>query len=135
MSAIVWVHEDALDSLLLDHGPALFVFDEEYLRRERYSLKRIAFIYECLLELPLEIERGETVAQLLDFARRHGADEIAGAASPNPWIRERFGELGRSLKVRIEEPEPFVRLGGDPDLKRFSRYWAKVESRLPICPK
>lgn len=135
MSAVVWVHEDALNHLLLHHGPALFVFDDEYLRGERYSLKRIAFIYECLLELPVEIMRGETVRRLLDFARRHGGDEIVCASSPNPWIRARIAELQRSLPVRIVEPEPFVRLSGEPDLKRFSRYWAKVESRLPICQK
>lgn len=135
MSAIVWLHEDALNGALLREGPALFVFDDEYLRLERYSLKRIAFIYECLLELPVEIERGGAVRQLLQFAARRQAAEIVTSKSPNPWIADRILELRKHLPVRVVEPEPFVKLNGAADLRRFSRYWAKVESRLPICPK
>lgn len=135
MSAVVWVHEDALNGALLGEGPGVFVFDDDYLRRERYSLKRVAFLYECLLELPVEIERGRTADRLLEFARQRGAGSVVTAASPNPWIREKIEELRRSLPVRVIEPEPFVRLSGPADLKRFSRYWAKVEKRLPIGPE
>jgi len=132
MSTVVWMHEDAVNGTLLGRGPAVFVFDEDYLRREGYTLKRVGFLYECLLELPVEIRKGEAVEQILAFAAEHDADEVVMQASPNPWIRGVGAALERVLKVRRMVPEPFVELGGQPDLKRFSRYWARVESRLPI---
>lgn len=135
MSAVVWVHEDALNPALLSSGPALFVFDDAYLQSAGYSLKRVAFLYECLLELPVELARGETVPTLLAFAARHDAAELVASASPNPFIRDTLRQLAATLSVRVVEPEPFVQLPASTDLKRFSRYWTRVESRLPICPK
>ena len=34
---------------------AVHIWDDEYYRSQRYSLKRLVFIYETLLDLPLEI--------------------------------------------------------------------------------
>jgi hypothetical protein len=132
MSAIVWVHEDALNGELLHEGPGLYVFDEGYLQREGYTLKRIAFQYECLLELPVAIERGPFVETLLAFAAAHNAQAIVTTRTPNPVFQHVLGELQRSLPVRLREPAPFVELARPPDLKRFSRYWAGVETHLPI---
>ena len=49
---IVWVHEEALgpaNPALEDHpnAPALFVFDEQWIREQRISRKRLGFLYEC----------------------------------------------------------------------------------------
>jgi deoxyribodipyrimidine photo-lyase len=126
MTSIMWVHEDMLDPHAIQGLPAVFVFDEEYLSSRAYSLKRIGFIYECLLEMDVEIRRGETAAEVLDFARAHQASGIVTRLSPNPWIQTKIAVLGATA---IEQ-EAFVDLRSKPDLRRFSRYWAKAGPHL-----
>ncbi len=122
MRSILWVHEDMLDPNLIQDRPAVFVFDDEYLSSRAYSLKRIGFIYECLLEMNVEIRKGETVSEALEFARAHGATEVITRFSPNPWIQGKASVLGATLI----EAEPFLDLRALPDLRRFSRYWSKA---------
>lgn len=130
---IIWVHGDNLSP----HGPALsahpdapavWVWDEPLLKAWRISLKRIVFIYECLLELPVTIRRGRIVSEIARFAAEHEADTIVTAASPSPRFREicrRLRAAGYALEV-LEE-RPFVDPNDNYDLKRFSRYWRKAQ--------
>lgn len=130
---IVWVHGDNLNPngpALRAHpgAPALWVWDEPLLRAWGISLKRILFIYESLLELPVVIRRGQMVAQIARFAAEHNADTIATAASPSP----RFAEICRRLReagfaVTVHEERPFVEPDRAYDLKRFSRYWRAAQ--------
>ncbi|MEM1029110.1 MAG: hypothetical protein AAF928_05875 [Myxococcota bacterium] len=124
MNRILWLHDEALgpDTPALHafpDAPAVFVFDDAWQRDEQLSLKRIVFMYECLLDLPVEIRRGDVVEEVRAFAQRFGAEEIVAPESPHPRIRRQ----GRDLDVRWHEAPPFVRLDRKPDLKRFSRYW------------
>jgi len=119
------MHDDCLRA-----GPALpavYVFDTAKLERERWSLKRIGFIYECLLELEVEIRKGDPVIQVADFARTHGAGRIVTSETPDPLLQSQQQVLSRSFAMQIELPEPFVELKGRVDLKRFSRYWQKAQ--------
>jgi hypothetical protein len=71
------------------------------------------------------IRRGDVVAEVVAFAKEHGADGVATAESPSPRfeaICDRI-EDALSLEVEIWSPEPFVDYDGYIDLKRFSRYW------------
>ena len=57
---VVWVHEEALgpaNPALQDHpkAPALFVFDQAWIEAQSISRKRLGFLYECALELPLTL--------------------------------------------------------------------------------
>jgi hypothetical protein len=130
---MVWIHGDALSPA---HpvwqgragAPALFVWDDALLREWRISLKRVAFIYECLLELPVEIRRGDVAAEVLQFARQHGADGIVTPASPSPRFRLMCAALRQSIPVQVVEDVPFLDYDGPLDLQRFSRYW-RVASR------
>jgi len=121
MSEILWVHPYAL--CVPRDIPAIFVFDDEFLRREGWTLKRAMFVYECLLELPVEIARGDTVAEVRRFA---GGREIWSVPDPDPWIQARQ----RDLDAQALELPPFVDYRGKLDLKRFSRYWQRVEPAL-----
>ena len=132
--AVVWVHGDALrptnPALLAAPGaPALFVWDEALLAEWAISLKRIRFIYECLLELPVTIRRGDVAAELIRFAAEQGADRVLTSASPSPRfaaVAARLRDAGLALTVL---PEPaFVDLDPPPDLRRFSRYWRQAQS-------
>ncbi|MFW5692087.1 MAG: hypothetical protein ACOCX3_01915 [Chloroflexota bacterium] len=129
---VVWVHGDCLSpygpSLQAAPGsPAIFVFDDDLLRDWAISLKRIAFIYECLLELPVIIRRGDVAEQVVQFAHEHAADRILTTDSPSP----RFDQIARRIvhsmpsgsRLEVYKVEPLIAFDGSLDLKRFSRYW------------
>lgn len=136
VSAVVWVHADCLNpnqTPLKDNAqaPALFVWDDALLARRALSLKRVVFIYECLLALPVTIRRGAVAAELIAFAREQGADEVVTVASVSPG----FGRISRALEaaglvVTAVAPPPFVSLDETPDLRRFSRYWRTARPAL-----
>ena len=126
---IVWVHGDCLSPehpglKAYPDAPALFVFDEALLRESHISLKRVTFLYECLLELPVTLRRGSPVEQLTDFAAQHGASQIVTTASPSPRFEQIAAALRRSFMLTILEVEPFLVYDRPIDLARFSRYWS-----------
>ena len=129
---IVWVHEEALgpaNPALEDHpnAPALFVFDEQWIREQRISRKRLGFLYECCLELPITIRKGDVVSEVINFARRHGADGIVSSGAVDPRLQRIAAEIDRELPLWILDGEPFVDLPRPPRLGRFSRYWREAE--------
>lgn len=130
---IVWVHGDCLSpdspALRLHSGaPALFVWDDALVQAYGLSLKRIVFIYECLLELPVVIRRGDVAEELLAFAAEHSADHIVTAASPSPRFAAICERVAQQLTVEVLPVSPFVTTHGALDLKRFGRYWRAVEA-------
>lgn len=132
---LLWVHEDCLSPEaphLREYpgAPAVFVWDEQMLRAERWGLKRIGFVYECLLEMPVEIERGDPVEVLAERAARAGAGRVVTVRTVDPRLRLAAARLAERVKLDLVDPEPFVRLRRQPDLKRFSRYWRSVEPVL-----
>lgn len=126
---IVWIHGDNLNPYgpalaAYPDAPALWVWDDALLAHWRISLKRVLFIYECLLELPVTIRRGEVTAELIRFAAEHEAITVATAASPSPRFDLICDELrAAGLRVEMLAEEPFVDYDGPIDLRRFSRYW------------
>ena len=129
---IVWVHEEALgpaNPALEEHpnAPALFVFDEQWIREQRISRKRLGFLYECCLELPVTIRKGNVVSEVINFARRHGADGIVSSGAVDPRLQRVAAEIDRELPLWILDGEPFVDLPKPPRLGRFSRYWRDAE--------
>lgn len=136
---IVWVHGDCLSPLnpALLHYPeaaAVYVWDEALLTEWQISLKRIMFMYECLLELPVTIRRGDVVAEVTAFAKEHGATMIATTESVSPRfevLRQTFEAQG--LPVEVHRVLPFVDYEGDFDLKRHSRYW-RVARKYAMQP-
>lgn len=129
MRSIQWLHPDALH--LLEPGlPAIFVFDEAEIEAEAWSLKRIQFLYESLLELPVEIARGNVCLEVTRFAAEHHAHRVIVEDSVNPRFAAQLGEVRKALNVDLRSPEQFVDYRGSLDLKRFARYWKRVEPIL-----
>ncbi len=129
---ILWIHGEALGpanpALQANPGrPAVFVFDDALIREQAISLKRLGFLYECLLELPVSIRQGDRAAQVLAFAREHRADGVITSAAVDPRFGQIRSTIARELPVQVLEPEPFVELDTPADLGRFSRYWRKAE--------
>lgn len=132
---ILWIHGEALgpsNPALVAHPgrPAVFVFDSELIASQALSLKRLGFLYECLLELPVTLRSGSVAAEVLAFAARHQADGVITTAAVDP----RFAAISRAiaalLPLLVLPVEPFVALDQGPggsDLKRFGRYWKQAE--------
>ncbi|MBC7927363.1 MAG: hypothetical protein H7039_17065 [Bryobacteraceae bacterium] len=130
---VVWLHDDCLWPAAsgLPAGSFVYVFDEEKLRSAQWSLKRIGFIYECLLEIPdVQIRRGNVVEEVIAATRELDAGEVVTAATPDPRTLGQIAELRQRLQLIVLEPPAFVELSGRVDLKRFSRYWQKAEPLL-----
>jgi len=102
------------------------------------------FVYECLLELPVTIRAGDPVAELLAFVARCGADGVVTTRAVDPRLQAITARLAERLPLTVLDPEPLVPsdpepagvgLGsgtqaGEPDLRRFSRYWRWAEPRI-----
>jgi hypothetical protein len=129
---VLWIHEDALSprsSVFERHpdAPAIFVFDEKHIAQTQMSFKRIVFLYECLLEMPVTIRRGDVVAEVMNFVRECEADCLLTMESVSPRWRQHCQQLSQQMKVQALPVEPFIRYEGHIDLKRFSRYWRVAE--------
>lgn len=136
---IIWLHADNLhpDSAALitaSGASAIFIWDDALLVEWRISLKRILFIYECLLELPITIRRGDVAQEVVAFAEEHHAHNILTMAGPSPRHRlicQQIADLmptGSRLEVLLDAP--FVTLPEHTDLRRFSRYWEIAKREL-----
>jgi len=126
---LAWLHPDCLNADWLEpHDQAVYVFDDAQLEAAAWGLKRVLFIYETLLELPLNIYRGPTVETLGTLA--DSSEGIVTVDTPDPWLRGRIAELRQFAAAEVKPRPVFVELEGSVDLRRFSRYWAKAERKL-----
>ncbi len=132
---IVWIYPDCLSSthpalLLHRAAPAVFVWDDEWLATAQISLKRIQFIYEGLLELPVAIRRGDVAAEVLQFAADHHAMEIATAHSVDPRFHAHAQRVAAVARLQVYSLPPFLDCDASKlDLKRFSRYWRTAKKQ------
>ncbi len=129
---IIWVHGDCLspyNPALQKYAdtPAIWVWDDALIEEWQLSLKRLTFIYECLLDLPVDIRRGDVATEILGFAQEHHANLVVTVASPSPRFDNICDKIERSVAVEVLEVEPFFEHNGYIDLKRFSRYWKVAE--------
>ena len=129
---ILWIHAEALGAnnpalLAWPDAPAVFVFDSRWIREARISRKRLGFLYEGALDLPLTIRKGDVAAEVLAFARRHGADGVVSSTAVDPRLERIGAAIDAELPLELLDPEPFVNLPHPPRLGRFSRYWREAE--------
>lgn len=139
---VAWIHADNLNPhqpALTKYGdlPAIFVWDEALLNEWQISFKRIVFIYECLLELPVVIRKGDVAEEVAKFAHEHDADRIITPASPSPRHHLICQQIARQMpedaKLSVVRGDEFVDYDGHIDLKRFSRYWKHVK-KMALSP-
>ena len=78
----------------------------------------------------MTLRRGDVAAEVLAFARAHGADGIVTSAGTDPRVAAIGAVLAQELPMQVLEPEPFVELDGPVDLGRFSRYWRRAEREV-----
>ncbi|MEN9216427.1 MAG: hypothetical protein Q6K90_03770 [Gloeomargarita sp. HHBFW_bins_162] len=132
---VIWVHGDSLSPTnpaftTYPHAPAVWVWDEELLEQWQISRKRIVFIYECLLELPVEIRRGNVAQEITQFMQEHNAQKLVTTHSPSPRFRCICEELSPQFTLEILPMPPLIPPQKYLDLKRFSRYWKVAEKYI-----
>jgi len=132
---LLWVHTDGLnpkDQMFTDYpeASACFVWDEEWLRKDEISSKRVAFLAECLAEMSARLERrrGDVATELLAAAASSGADYIVALRTPDPRLMAAAAQVERTLPVLWRDPPAFVSEDRGYDLKRFSRFWRQAQS-------
>ena len=129
---VIWVHEEALGSnnpALLerpDH-PAIFVFDTRWIREACISRKRLGFLYESALDLPITLRKGDVDKEVIAFAKRHNADGILSSLPVDPRLERIAAAIEEHYPLELLEPDPFVTMPRPPRLGRFSRYWREAE--------
>ncbi len=132
MSDLLWIHDDCLSpkSRLFEgpEAPAVYVFDDAFIEARGYGLKRLTFLYECLLEMPVGIHKGPLAQTVSDLAMAQGASRIRTMDTPDPLLRETIETLRAHFDVAVVSPPSFATLSGRVDLKRFSRYWKKAQT-------
>lgn len=138
MSALIWLHEDALRA---DHplfaaacengetAPACFIWDDAYMADMGYGLKRRVFIYETLAEMNVEIYAGPLVTTLKDLAARHKATHIITGKTPNPLLKSTMADMRETIKLSAIADKAFVQMDMIPELKRFFKYWNKAKKK------
>ena len=103
------------------------MFDQAWIEAQSISRKRLGFLYECALELPLTLRKGDVVQEVLAFAKRHGADGVVTSGPVDPRLNRYASRINRELPLWILDGDPFVELPRPPRLGRFSRYWREAE--------
>ena len=125
---VIWINGDCLSPQnpalqAYPQAPAIWVWDDALIGEWQIGLKRLTFIYECLLELPVEIRRGNVAAEVLAFAKEHNTNLVVTTDSPSPRFNDICHQIEKSVKLEVLAVEPFFEYDGYIDLKRFSRYW------------
>lgn len=136
-TTIAWIHGDNLNPkqpALTINGdvPAIFVWDDTLLAEWDISFKRIVFMYECLLEMPVTIRRGNVAEEVVRFALEHDAKHILTSESPSPRHRQICRQIANNMpsgsRLDVLSNDPYVDYDNERlDLKRFSRYWSTVK--------
>jgi len=129
----VWLQEEWLSaSLIAELCPAgatlIYIFDETWLAQRRYSLKRIQFIYEALLDLPeaVEIYRGEP-SEILHARRQNKTEQRYLTFKPrDPELRQRVLDIAHAHDVEHMTPPRWIPVQSQ-SFKRFFKFYNVVK--------
>lgn len=140
-NTLIWVNEESLNP----YNPALqaypeatpiFIFDDAAIEAAGWTLKRIMFVYECLLEIPnITIYRGSPIDILKSLLVEQRAQSITNtiiATTPavEPRLQQYMLTLEKLTQLEIHPIAPLVQKEHIRDLRRFSRYWHDVEREV-----
>jgi hypothetical protein len=134
MTAVVWVHEEALraDHPVFQAAPdarSVFCWDKVYLDHANIGLNRQLFIYECLVPLDVDIFAGTAASIFAALAKQDAITEIFMADTPNQLLHAELDRVGQAVpgsRVTLVPDRPFVQIDTPPELGRFHRYWNKA---------
>ncbi len=129
---LVWLTLDSVSATspaaaAFPEAPRVFVIDSAWLRRERPSLHRLVFVFECLADIPgVEVLQGDPREILPTQAAALGCDGVALTATPCPLVRSATAAMAGTLPIHVVAEPAFCDRSRVSDLGRFSRYWEAV---------
>ena len=129
----VWVHDGMLSPAhpaVALGASAFFLWDDAHIAASRHSQGRIDFQRSAIFCEDEHAGNRSLVRTVLEQAHSKKATTILTGDTADPRLRRAVSELEREIDIRWIAPEPLVEISGPVDLKRFSRYWSKVERRL-----
>ena len=127
--ALICLHEDALRithpifKFALTGTKAIYVWDDEYLRRANYSLKRLVFLYETLCDLPVDVVRGATRTVVMAMTPAM----LYVPATNNPSLLSLFAGISPATPLTFVDDDIFAVMEKTSEARRFFQYWSKVE--------
>lgn len=133
MSILIWAHDDMLGPSqppfrAYPDARCVVVLDPAVIDARLYGLKRLTFVAECALALPnVALRKGATVPEVLAAAEAAGCSRVATLQTPCPQLSGFMDDLAAEIEVERLAPDPFVVPRRTLDLKRFTRYWKKVD--------
>lgn len=101
----------------------IYIWDDTYVQRCAYSLKRLIFIYETLCAMDVAILHGDT----LNILQEIKPSNVYIPYTNNPLLLELIDTVRKVFPVQIVTDEPFVVLKKSIESKRFFQYWSKAE--------
>ena len=128
MTDLIWIHDEALrhdHPVMNGGGQAVFIWDNDYFDAIHAGFKQRGFIYEALLELPVEIYQGNTAEMLMKLA---DGRPIRAASTPNPYLRDIMTNVRKNNVLNLVDEDVFAHLKGASDLRRFFKYWNKAKT-------
>ena len=129
---LVWLPLDSLSAWAParqrhPNALAVCVIDDDWLLQERPAAKRLAFIADCLADIPgVEVWLGDTAAVLATRAIEVGASHVCVTTTTCPRVRKTATVLAETLPVVPVDWQLFCDASRVKDLGRFSRYWNRV---------
>ena len=105
---LFWLHEEVLSQALVEAEGVedctfLFVFDTIWLAQRPVSLKRVQFIYETLMSLPVEIEivYGDATQVVKQKVLQHPGLSCRVIAPKDPELAERIESVASEAGVMV----------------------------------
>ena len=141
MADLIWLHEEGLRrthpifARAEADSPAVFVWDQAYFKAAHIGLKRQIFIYESLIDLPVDICAGTHKDVITGRIRADRVTRLLVLETPNTLLNRTVVELRQAcphVAVEIVADTPFVTLEREPDLGRFFHYWTKAK-KSALC--
>lgn len=129
--ALILLHEDSLRMThpVFDVAPegarVIYIWDDSYIQRAGYSLKRLIFIYETLCGLEVDILRGDTLSILQDIH----PSLVYIPQTNHPFLIEMIASIRKVLAVTLVADDPFVKFDKPMEAKRFFQYWSIAEKK------
>ncbi len=129
--ALILLHEESLRMthpvfhIAPEGTRVIYVWDDMYVQRAAYSLKRLIFIYETLCELEVDILRGDTRSILQEI----NPSLVYIPNTNNPLILQMIASIRELMSVEMVADDPFINLKQAIVFKRFFQYWRKAEKK------
>ena len=126
---LLYIHDKGLGdnqpifSRMTPNSRALFIWDDAYFKKRNYSLKRLVFIYETLISMPVEIVLGETSEIVNDLAPK----KIITTYTADIELRRLMSETFKDFELELVYPKAFVHINDEFNFTRFFKYWNKAK--------